>query len=140
MRYGAAGGSTYAGADRSTQRPDKYPRPNAQSEYFGRWAGALGTFVACIASLDSDTQIEQAFEPVFRARTLCTSPTTTRWSRQSMTLRILSSAVYRYRGGSGAREPVFPRARPCIQRKTPNDILAKQVEIREQYKDEMKRH
>ncbi len=38
----------------------------------------------------------------------------------------------------GACEPVFPRARPDVAKRS-SDILAKQVEIREQYNDDLQK-
>ena len=49
------GGSAYAGADRSMQRPTSTSRPML-SEYFDRWTSAPGTFVACSALVGSNAR------------------------------------------------------------------------------------
>ena len=71
---------------------------------------------ACVASLRlrRHDKPRRPSKPSFRARTLCATPTTTRWSRQSTTLRTAPQRrlFIGIVGDSGAREPVFPRARP----------------------------
>lgn len=48
------GGSAYAGCRPLRAAPDKYLAPQCSIEYFGRWTGAPGTFVACSAFLGSN--------------------------------------------------------------------------------------
>ena len=78
---------------------------------------------------------------VFRARTSCTTPTTTRWSRRSTTLPMDSQRPL-FIGivvGAGAREPVLSPCATSTWPKRSNDILAKQVEIRQQYNDDLQK-
>lgn len=134
------GGSTYAGADRSTQRPTSTSRPNAQVN-------------------------TSADRPVRPARSTHAShpsaQTHDRSSRPSSRLsgsdfmhfandNAVVKAIYDFTHGSLrplfigivvalALVSLYFPVRDLYVAKRSNDILAKQVEIREQYKDEMKK-
>lgn len=134
------GGSAYAGADRSAQRPTSTSRPNAQVN----------------TSTDGPVRPTRSSHP-----SRPSAQTHDRSSRPSS--RLSGSDFMRYANDNavvkaiydfthGSLRPLFIGivvalalvslyfpVRDLYVAKRSNDILAKQVEIREQYKDEMKK-
>lgn len=134
------GGSTYAGADRSTQRPTSTSRPNAQvnTSADGPVRPALSTH----ASHPSAQTHDRSSRPSSRL----SGSDFMHFANDNAVVK----AIYDFTHGSLrplfigivvalALVSLYFPVRDLYVAKRSNDILAKQVEIREQYKDEMKK-
>ncbi|MDB1846399.1 hypothetical protein [Collinsella aerofaciens] len=134
------GGSAYAGADRSMQRPTSTSRPNAQVNT--STDGPVRPARSTHASRPSAQTHDKSSRP------------SSRLSRSDFMRYANDNAVIKaiYDFTHGSLRPLFIGivvalalvslyfpVRDLYVAKRSNDILAKQVEIREQYKDEMKK-
>lgn len=134
------GGSAYAGADRSMQRPTSTSRPNAQvnTSTDGPVRPARSSHAQCSSAQTHDRS----------------SRPSNRFSGSDFMHYANDNAVIKaiYDFTHGSLRPLFIGivvalalvslyfpVRDLYVAKRSNDILAKQVEIREQYKDEMKK-
>lgn len=134
------GGSTYAGADRSTQRPTSTSRPNAQVN-----TSADGPV--------RPTRSTHASHPSAQTHDRSSRPSSRLSGSDFMHFandNAVVKAIYDFTHGSLrplfigivvalALVSLYFPVRDLYVAKRSNDILAKQVEIREQYKDEMKK-
>lgn len=134
------GGSAYAGADRSMQRPTSTSRPNAQVNT--STDGPVRPARSTHASRPSAQTHDKSSRP------------SSRLSGSDFMRYVNDNAVIKaiYDFTHGSLRPLFIGivvalalvslyfpVRDLYVAKRSNDILAKQVEIREQYKDEMKK-
>lgn len=134
------GGSAYAGADRSTQRPASTSRPNAQSNTLAD--GPVRPARSTHASRPSAQTHDRSSRPSSRL----SGSDFMRYANDNAVVK----AIYDFTHGSLrplfigivvalALVSLYFPVRDLYVAKRSNDILAKQVEIREQYKDEMKK-
>lgn len=134
------GGSAYAGADRSTQRPTSTSRPNAQVNTSAD--GPVRPARSSHASRPSAQTHDRSSRPSSRL----SGSDFMRYANDNAVVK----AIYDFTHGSlrplfigivvalALASLYFP-VRDLYVAKRSSDILAKQVEIREQYKDEMKK-
>lgn len=134
------GGSAYAGADRSMQRPTSTSRPNAQVNT--STDGPVRPARSTHASRPSAQTHDKSSRPSSRL----SGSDFMRYANDNAVIK----AIYDFTHGSlrplfigivvalALMSLYFP-VRDLYVAKRSNDILAKQVEIREQYKDEMKK-
>lgn len=134
------GGSAYAGADRSTQRPASTSRPNAQVNT--STDGPVRPARSTHASRPSAQTHDKSSRPSSRL----SGSDFMRYANDNAVVK----AIYDFTHGSLrplfigivvalALVSLYFPVRDLYVAKRSNDILAKQVEIREQYKDEMKK-
>lgn len=134
------GGSDYAGADRSTQRPTSTSRPNAQVNT--STDGPVRPARSTHASRPSAQTHDKSSRPSSRL----SGSDFMRYANDNAVVK----AIYDFTHGSLrplfigivvalALVSLYFPVRDLYVAKRSNDILAKQVEIREQYKDEMKK-
>lgn len=134
------GGSIYAGADRSTQRPTSTSRPNAQSN-----TSADGP-VRPARSSHVSRPSTQTHDKSSRPSSRLSGSDFMHFANDNAVVK----AIYDFTHGSLrplfigivvalALVSLYFPVRDLYVAKRSNDILAKQVEIREQYKDEMKK-
>lgn len=134
------GGSAYAGVDRSTQRPTGTSRPNAQVN-----TSADGP-VRPARSTHASRPSTQAHDKSSRPSNRFSSSDFMRYANDNAVVK----AIYDFTHGSLrplfigivvtlALVSLYFPVRDLYVAKRSNDILAKQVEIREQYRDEMKK-
>lgn len=134
------GGSIYAGADRSTQRPTSTSRPNAQSN-----TSADGP-VRPARSSHAQRSSAQTHDRSSRPSSRLSGSDFMHFANDNAVVK----AIYDFTHGSLrplfigivvalALVSLYFPVRDLYVAKRSNDILAKQVEIREQYKDEMKK-
>ena len=134
------GGSAYAGADRSTQRPTSTSRPNAQVNT--STDGPVRPARSTHASRPSAQTHDKSSRPSSRL----SGSDFMRYANDNAVIK----AIYDFTHGSLrplfigivvalALVSLYFPVRDLYVAKRSNDILAKQVEIREQYKDEMKK-
>lgn len=134
------GGSDYAGADRSTQRPTSTSRPNAQVNT------STDEPVRPTRSSHSSRPSAQAHDKSSRPSSRLSGSDFMRYANDNAVVK----AIYDFTHGS--LRPLFIGivvalafvslyfpVRDLYVAKRSSDILAKQVEIREQYNDEMKK-
>lgn len=134
------GGSTYAGADRSTQRPTSTSRPNAQVN-----TSADGP-VRPARSTHASHPSAQTHDRSSRPSSRLSGSDFMHFANDNAVVKAIYDFTY------GSLRPLFIGivvalalvslyfpVRDLYVAKRSNDILAKQVEIREQYKDEMKK-
>ena len=134
------GGSAYAGADRSMQRPTSTSRPNAQVNT--STDGPVRPARSTHASRPSAQTHDKSSRPSSRL----SGSDFMRYANDNPVVK----AIYDFTHGSLrplfigivvalALVSLYFPVRDLYVAKRSNDILAKQVEIREQYKDEMKK-
>lgn len=134
------GGSTYAGADRSTQRPTSTSRPNAQVN-----TSADGP-VRPARSTHASHPSAQTHDRSSRPSSRLSGSDFMHFANDNAVVK----AIYDFTHGSLrplfigivvalALVSLYFPVRDLYVAKRSNDILAKQVEIREQYEDEMKK-
>lgn len=134
------GGSAYAGADRSTQRPTSTSRPNAHVN-----TSADGP-VRPARSSHASRPSTQAHDKSSRPSNRFSSSDFMRYANDNAVVK----AIYDFTHGSLrplfigivvalALVSLYFPVRDLYVAKRSSDILAKQVEIREQYNDEMKK-
>lgn len=134
------GGSAYAGADRSTQRPTSTSRPNAQVN-----TSADGP-VRPARSSHASRPSAQTHDKSSRPSSRLSGSDFMRYANDNAVVK----AIYDFTHGSLrplfigivvvlALVSLYFPVRNLYVAKRSNDILAKQVEIREQYNDEMKK-
>lgn len=134
------GGSAYAGADRSMQRPTSTSRPNAQVN-----ASTDGP-VRPARSTHASRPSAQTHDKSSRPSSRLSGSDFMRYANDNAVIK----AIYDFTHGSLrplfigivvalALVSLYFPVRDLYVAKRSNDILAKQVEIREQYKDEMKK-
>lgn len=134
------GGSVYAGADRSMQRPTSTSRPNAQVNT--STDGPVRPARSTHASRPSAQTHDRSSRPSSRL----SGSDFMRYANDNAAVK----AIYDFTHGSLrplfigivvalALVSLYFPVRDLYVAKRSNDILAKQVEIREQYKDEMKK-
>lgn len=134
------GGSAYAGADRSMQRPTSTSRPNAQVNT--STDGPVRPARSTHASRPSAQTHDKSSRPSSRL----SGSDFMRYANDNAVIK----AIYDFTHGSLrplfigivvalALVSLYFPVRDLYAAKRSNDILAKQVEIREQYKDEMKK-
>lgn len=134
------GGSAYAGADRSMQRPTSTSRPNAQVNT--STDGPVRPARSTHASRPSAQTHDKSSRPSSRL----SGSDFMRYANDNAVIK----AIYDFTHGSLrplfigivvalALVSLYFPVRDLYVAKRSNDILAKQVEIREQYKDEMKK-
>ena len=134
------GGSAYAGVDRSTQRPTGTSRPNAQVN-----TSADGP-VRPARSTHASRPSTQAHDKSSRASNRFSSSDFMRYANDNAVVK----AIYDFTHGSLrplfigivvtlALVSLYFPVRDLYVAKRSNDILAKQVEIREQYNDELQK-
>lgn len=134
------GGSVYAGTDRSTQRPTSTSRPNSHVNTMAD--GPVRPARSSHASRPSAQTHDRSSRPSSRF----SGSDLMRYANDN----ALVKAIYDFTHGSLrplfigivvalALVSLYFPVRDLYVAKRSNDILAKQVEIREQYKDEMKK-
>lgn len=134
------GGSAYAGADRSTQRPASTSRPNAQSNTLAD--GPVRPARSTHASRPSAQTHDRSSRPSSRL----SGSDFMRYANDNAVVK----AIYDFTHGSLrplfigivvalALVSLYFPVRDLYVAKRSSDILSKQVEIREQYNDEMKK-
>lgn len=134
------GGSAYAGADRSTQRPTSTSRPNAHVN-----TSADGP-VRPARSTHASRPSAQTHDRSSRPSSRLSGSDFMRYANDNAVVK----AIYDFTHGSLrplfigivvvlALVSLYFPVRDLYVAKRSNDILAKQVEIREQYNDEMKK-
>ena len=134
------GGSAYAGADRSTQRPTSASRPNAHVN-----TSADGP-VRPARSTHASRPSAQTHDRSSRPSSRLSGSDFMRYANDNAVVK----AIYDFTHGSLrplfigivvvlALVSLYFPVRDLYVAKRSNDILAKQVEIREQYNDEMKK-
>lgn len=134
------GGSAYAGADRSMRRPTSTSRPNAQVNT--STDGPVRPARSTHASRPSAQTHDKSSRPSSRL----SGSDFMRYANDNAVIK----AIYDFTHGSLrplfigivvalALVSLYFPVRDLYVAKRSNDILAKQVEIREQYKDEMKK-
>lgn len=134
------GGSAYAGADRSMQRPTSTSRPNAQVNT--STDGPVRPARSTHASRPSAQTHDKSSRPSSRL----SGSDFMRYANDNAVIK----AIYDFTHGSLrplfigivvalALVSLYFPVRDLYVAKRSNDILAKQVEIREQYEDEMKK-
>ena len=134
------GGSAYAGADRSTQRPTSTSRPNAQSNTLAD--GPVRPARSSHASRPSAQTHDKSSRPSSRL----SGSDFMRYANDNAVVK----AIYDFTHGSLrplfigivvalALVSLYFPVRDLYVAKRSSDILAKQVEIRQQYNDEMKK-
>ena len=134
------GGSAYAGADRSTQRPTSISRPNAQVN-----TSTAGP-VRPTRSPHSSRLSAQTHDKSSRPSSRLSGADFMRYANDNAVVK----AIYDFTHGSLrllfigivvalALVSLYFPVRDLYVAKRSSDILAKQVEIREQYNDEMKK-
>lgn len=134
------GGSAYAGADRSTQRPTSTSRPNAQSNTLAD--GPVRPARSSHASRPSAQTHDRSSRPSSRL----SGSDFMRYANDNAVVK----AIYDFTHGSLrplfigivvalALVSLYFPVRDLYVAKRSSDILAKQVEIRQQYNDEMKK-
>lgn len=134
------GGSAYAGADRSTQRPTSTSRPNAQVNTSAD--GPVRPARSSHASRPSAPTHDRSSRPSSRF----SGSDFMRYANDNAVVK----AIYDFTHGSLrplfigivvalALVSLYFPVRDLYVAKRSSDILAKQVEIREQYNDEMKK-
>lgn len=134
------GGSAYAGVDRSTQRPTGTSRPNAQVNT------STDGPVRPARSSHASRPSTQAHDKSSRPSNRFSGSDFMRYANDNAVVK----AIYDFTHGSLrplfigivvalALVSLYFPVRDLYVAKRSNDILAKQVEIREQYKDEMKK-
>ena len=134
------GGSAYAGADRSTQRPTSTSRPNAQVNT--STDGPVRPARSSHASRPSAQTHDRSSRPSSRL----SGSDFMRYANDNAVVK----AIYDFTHGSLrplfigivvalALVSLYFPVRDLYVAKRSSDILAKQVEIREQYNDEMKK-
>lgn len=134
------GGSAYAGADRSMQRPTSTSRPNAQVNT--STDGPVRPARSTHASRPSAQTHDKSSRPSSRL----SGSDFMRYANDNAVIK----AIYDFTHGSLrplfigivvalALVSLYFPVRDLYVAKRSSDILAKQVEIREQYKDEMKK-
>lgn len=134
------GGSAYAGADRSTQRPTSTSRPNAQVNT------STDGPVRLTRSPHSSRPSAQTHDKSSRPSSRLSGADFMRYANDNAVVK----AIYDFTHGSLrllfigivvalALVSLYFPVRDLYVAKRSSDILAKQVEIREQYNDEMKK-
>lgn len=134
------GGSAYAGADRSTQRPTSTSRPNAQVNT------STDGPVRPTRSPHSSRPSAQTHDKSSRPSSRLSGADFMRYANDNAVVK----AIYDFTHGSLrllfigivvalALVSLYFPVRDLYVAKRSSDILAKQVEIREQYNDEMKK-
>lgn len=134
------GGSAYAGADRSTQRPTSTSRPNAQVNT------STDGPVRPARSSHAQRSSAQTHDRSSRPSSRLSGSDFMRYANDNAAVK----AIYDFTHGSLrplfigivvalALVSLYFPVRDLYVAKRSNDILAKQVEIREQYNDEMKK-
>ncbi len=134
------GGSVYAGADRSTQRPTSISRPNAQVNT------STDGPVRPTRSPHSSRPSAQTHDKSSRPSSRLSGADFMRYANDNAVVK----AIYDFTHGSLrllfigivvalALVSLYFPVRDLYVAKRSSDILAKQVEIREQYNDEMKK-
>lgn len=134
------GGSAYAGADRSTQRPTSTSRPNAQVNT------STDGPVRPTRSSHSSRPSAQTHDKSSRPSSRLSGSDFMRYANDNAVVK----AIYDFTHGSLrplfigivvalALVSLYFPVRDLYVAKRSSDILAKQVEIREQYNDEMKK-
>ena len=134
------GGSAYAGADRSAQRPTSTSRPNAQVNT------STDGPVRPTRSSHPSRPSAQTHDKASRPSSRLSGSDFMRYANDNAAVK----AIYDFTHGSLrplfigivvalALVSLYFPVRDLYVAKRSNDILAKQVEIREQYKDEMKK-
>lgn len=134
------GGSAYAGADRSAQRPTSTSRPNAQSN-----TSADGP-VRPARSSHASRPSTQAHDKSSRPSSRLSGSDFMRYANDNAVVK----AIYDFTHGSLrplfigivvvlALVSLYFPVRDLYVAKRSSDILAKQVEIREQYNDELQK-
>ena len=134
------GGSAYAGADRSTQRPTSTSRPNAQVNT------STDGPVRPTRSSHSSRPSAQTHDKSSRPSSRLSGSDFMRYANDNAVVK----AIYDFTHGSLrplfigivvtlALVSLYFPVRDLYVAKRSNDILAKQVENREQYRDEMKK-
>lgn len=134
------GGSAYAGADRSTQRPTSTSRPNAQVNT------STDGPVRPTRSSHSSRPSAQTHDKSSRPSSRLSGSDFMRYANDNAVVK----AIYDFTHGSLrplfigivvalALVSLYFPVRDLYVAKRSSDILVKQVEIREQYKDEMKK-
>lgn len=134
------GGSAYAGADRSTQRPTSISRPNAQVNT------STDGPVRPTRSPHSSRPSAQTHDKSSRPSSRLSGADFMRYANDNAVVK----AIYDFTHGSLrllfigivvalALVSLYFPVRDLYVAKRSSDILAKQVEIREQYNDEMKK-
>lgn len=134
------GGSAYAGADRSAQRPTSTSRPNAQSN-----TSADGS-VRPARSSHASRPSTQAHDKSSRPSSRLSGSDFMRYANDNEVVK----AIYDFTHGSLrplfigivvvlALVSLYFPVRDLYVAKRSNDILAKQVEIRQQYNDELQK-
>lgn len=134
------GGSVYAGADRSTQRPTSTSRPNAHVNTLAD--GPVRPARSSYASRPSAQTHDRSSRPSSRL----SGSDFMRYANDNAVVK----AIYDFTHGSLrplfigivvalALVSLYFPVRDLYVAKRSSDILAKQVEIREQYNDEMKK-
>lgn len=134
------GGSAYAGADRSAQRPTSTSRPNAQSN-----TSADGP-VRLARSSHASRPSTQAHDKSSRPSSRLSGSDFMRYANDNAVVK----AIYDFTHGSLrplfigivvvlALVSLYFPVRDLYVAKRSSDILAKQVEIREQYNDELQK-
>lgn len=134
------GGSAYAGADRSTQRPASTSRPNAQSNTLAD--GPVRPARSTHASRPSAQTHDRSSRPSSRL----SGSDFMRYANDNAVVK----AIYDFTHGSLrplfigivvalALVSLYFPVRDLYVAKRSSDILAKQVEIREQYNDELQK-
>lgn len=134
------GGSAYAGADRSAQRPTSTSRPNAQVNT------STDGPVRPTRSSHPSRPSAQTHDKASRPSSRLSGSDFMRYANDNAVIK----AIYDFTHGSLrplfigivvalALVSLYFPVRDLYVAKRSNDILAKQVEIREQYKDEMKK-
>lgn len=134
------GGSAYAGADRSTQRPTSTSRPNAQMNT------STDGPVRPTRSPHSSRPSAQTHDKSSRPSSRLSGADFMRYANDNAVVK----AIYDFTHGSLrllfigivvalALVSLYFPVRDLYVAKRSSDILAKQVEIREQYNDEMKK-
>ena len=135
------GGSAYAGADRSTQRPTSTSRPNAHVNTSAD--GPVRPARSAHASRPSAQTHDRSSRPSSRL----SGSDFMRYANDNAVVK----AIYDFTHGSlrplfigivvalALARPVFFPYATCTAAKRSSDILAKQVEIRQQYNDELQK-
>lgn len=134
------GGSAYAGADRSMQRPTSTSRPNAQVNT------STDGPVRPARSTHASRPSAQTHDKTSRPSSRLSGSDFMRYANDNAVIK----AIYDFTHGSLrplfigivvalALVSLYFPVRDLYVAKRSSDILAKQVEIREQYKDEMKK-
>lgn len=134
------GGSAYAGADRSTQRPTSTSRPNAQVN-----TSADGP-VRPARSSHASRPSAQTHDKSSRPSSRLSGSDFMRYANDNAVVKAIYDFTHGPQRGlfigivvALALVSLYFPVRDLYVAKRSSDILAKQVEIREQYNDEMKK-